>query len=168
MDNARRYNGLANKNRYVCLMVFLLVGFDLLSKWAMTALLSNPPTRISLLPFFDLVLAFNRGVSFGVLSDIGPKGPWLILIVTVLITALLILWLKRSKNWREIYGLTLLIGGSIGNIIDRLVDQAVTDFLKLYAGQFHWPIFNFADVFISIGAICLLSASQKHNSSNHV
>ena len=166
MDSTQRYNGLANKNRYVSLMVFILVGFDLLSKWAMTALLANPPTRISLLPFFDLVLVFNRGISFGALSDIGPTGPSLILIVTVFITALLILWLKRSKNWLEIYGLTLLVGGSIGNIIDRLVDQAVTDFLKLYAGQFHWPIFNFADVFISIGAICLIASSQKQNSNS--
>jgi signal peptidase II len=71
----------------------------------------------------------------------------------------LIVWLWRTKHLYEVIGLTLIIGGSIGNIIDRFHDNAVTDFLSLYAGSFYWPVFNGADIFITVGTVSLLVSS---------
>ena len=141
---------------YAIEAVFLLVLIDILSKWFFASILMNPPQRISVLPFFDLVLVFNYGISFGMFGEIGPWGPKLLSFLTTCITIVLMVWLWRSKHPYEVVGLALIIGGSIGNIIDRLHDNAVTDFLSLYAGSFYWPVFNGADVFITMGAITLM------------
>ncbi len=129
---------------------------DLTIKWAVETIIMDPPHRIPLLPFFDLVLVFNLGVSFGLLDDLGRWGPIVLSGLAIGIVGVLIIWLWRAQRMNEIIGITLIIGGAIGNLIDRLYDDAVTDFLNLYVGQYHWPVFNSADVFITIGALCLL------------
>jgi len=144
---------------YAIQAVFLLVVIDIASKWLIASVVMDPPQRFSVLPFFDLVLVFNYGISFGMFGEIGPWGPKLLSLMTTCVTIILIVWLWRTKHLYEVIGLTLIIGGSIGNIIDRLHDNAVTDFLSLYAGSFYWPVFNGADIFITVGTVSLLVSS---------
>lgn len=145
---------------YAIEAIALLVIVDIMSKWFITSIVMNPPQRFSVLPFIDLVLVFNSGISFGMFGDIGPWGPKLLAFLTICITIALMVWLWRSKHPYEIVGLALIIGGSIGNIIDRLHDNAVTDFLSLYVGSFYWPVFNGADIFITVGALSLIVSSM--------
>jgi signal peptidase II len=139
--------------------IFLLVIVDLASKWFMASVVLNPPQRLPILPFFDLVLVFNYGISFGMFGEIGPWGPRILSFLTTCLTLVLLVWLWRTKHPYEIIGLALIIGGSIGNIIDRLHDNSVTDFLSLYAGSFYWPVFNGADIFITVGTVFLIVSS---------
>ena len=138
---------------------FLIVGLDQTSKWFMAAVVMNPPRVIPVTPFFNLVLGFNPGVSFGLLGDLGPWGPVALSGLTLAIVVFLVLWLWRTQDILEASALGLIIGGAAGNLIDRLRDDAVTDFLDFYIGKYHWPAFNLADVAISLGVGLILIGS---------
>lgn len=138
---------------------FLVVGLDQASKWLMAAIVMDPPRVIPVTPFFNLVLGFNPGVSFGLLGDLGPWGPVALSGLTLAIVAFLVLWLWRTQDILEASALGLIIGGAVGNLIDRLRDGAVTDFLDFYVGQYHWPAFNLADTSISLGVAIILYRS---------
>ena len=138
---------------------FLVVGVDQASKWFMAAVVMDPPRVIPVTPFFNLVLGFNPGVSFGLLSDLGSSGPVALSVLTLTIIAFLVLWLWRTQDILEASALGLIIGGAAGNLIDRLRDGAVTDFLDFYVGQYHWPTFNLADIAISLGVGLILIGS---------
>jgi len=140
----------------VLAVVGLLVAIDLTIKWVMINIVMNPPQVTPVFPFFNLVLVFNRGVSFGILSNLGAWGPVILSILALGIIVVLMVWLWRARNHGELTGLVLIIGGAIGNLIDRLQDGAVTDFLDFYASQNHWPAFNIADIFIVTGLASLL------------
>lgn len=121
--------------------------------------LSNANTianGIPVLPNFNIVLFYNTGVSFGMFNNF----PWWLLIfiglaICTLVSALL--WNTKSRFEASGYG--LIIGGALGNIIDRLNNGAVTDFLDFYYRDTHWPAFNFADVFIFMGASIIIIAT---------
>ena len=139
------------------LLAVFAIAIDQFTKWLAiesAELLSN---GISLFPGFNLVFVQNYGVSFGFLGGV----PWWILVLlTTAIVLVLIIWLMRAKNISETVGLGLIIGGALGNIIDRIRLGAVTDFLDFYAGSMHWPAFNLADTFIFCGVIPLLWSSK--------
>lgn len=139
----------------------LLSVVDLSAKWAMVTIVMAPPRSIPVLPFFDLVLVFNRGVSFGMLSDLGAWGPSILSGVAMGIVSMMCVWLWHASRRIDVVAITLIIGGAIGNLIDRLHDEAVTDFLSLYAGPYHWPAFNGADVFIVTGVSFLLLSNLR-------
>lgn len=143
--------------------IALLSVVDLSLKWIVADVVMDPPRRISILPFFDLVLVFNRGISFGLLSDMGIWGPRILSGVATAIIGMLFVWLWRAHRTNEVVGITLIIGGAVGNLIDRLHDEAVTDFLNLFIGQYHWPVFNSADVFITVGVLSLFLPNSKGN-----
>lgn len=137
-------------------VVGLLVTIDLTIKWIMINVVMNPPQVIPVFPYFNLVLGFNRGVSFGLLSNLGTWAPVILSVLALGIIAVLMVWLYRVRHHGELVGLVLIIGGAIGNLIDRLHDGAVTDYLDFYARQYHWPAFNLADIFIVTGMVSLL------------
>ena len=115
--------------------------------------------------FFNLVSVYNRGVSFGFLNG-KAISPWFFIGFTICICIGLFLWLKREKEyWPRIF-LGLIIGGALGNMIDRLVKGAVFDFLDFHLGIHHWPAFNVADSCIVVGVILLffhnLSTTKHH------
>ena len=139
---------------------------DLASKWVVATVVMDPPQRIPVLPFFDLVLVFNRGISFGLLGDLGSWGPVVLSALAAGIIGLLLVWLWRSERLNEAIGIVMIIGGAAGNLIDRLHDGAVTDFLDLYVGKYHWPAFNGADLFITMGVLCLLVSSIRSGKSS--
>ena len=138
------------------LISILAVFIDQLSKWWILVFVMDPPKVISVTPFFNLVLTWNKGVSFGMFNDQGDSGALILSTIAILITLVLIFWLFKAKTNITAIGLSAIIGGAIGNVIDRLTHGAVLDFLDFYVNNVHWPAFNAADSFITIGAITLI------------
>jgi signal peptidase II len=109
-------------------------------------------TNLPLLPFLDLTLVLNRGVSFGLLSGAhGIFTPLLLSVVTLAVTAALAVWLARSAPGLQRLALALIIGGAAGNLVDRLRLGVVVDFVDFHAWGWHWPAFNLADAAIVAG-----------------
>ena len=111
--------------------------------------------RVAITPFLDLVYAKNVGISYGMMP--GWLGPWVLFAFAILASSGLYLWLVRGPTTRLVaYSLGLVIGGAIGNAIDRLVLGGVADFYSLHAFDFYWYVFNLADVAIVAGVAGLL------------
>jgi len=128
---------------------------DQLSKRAALAQLAEPPRTIELTPFLNLTLGFNRGVSFGLFSSSADLG-WLLILMALAIVACLLVWAWYARGRAMQLALGAIIGGAISNVIDRVRQGAVTDFMDLHAFGWHWPTFNLADVFIVCGVAALL------------
>jgi signal peptidase II len=111
-------------------------------------------------PFFDLVLAWNTGISYGWLQNMGTTGQTLLLIGKVLAVILLAVWMARSQTRLAVIGLGLIIGGAIGNAIDRIAYGAVVDFALFHIAiggkTYSWYVFNLADAAIVAGVAALL------------
>ncbi len=129
------------------------------TKWFMVETLMRPPRVIPVTPFFNLVLGWNRGVSFGFFNSGSPLNDWLLPAVALVIVVVLLVWMGKSKGLMMAASLGLIIGGALGNVIDRFRYGAVTDFLDFYLGSYHWPAFNLADTAITIGAVVLIADS---------
>ena len=134
------------------LKLWLLRVFDLAAKG-----------RVAVAPFVDLVLTWNAGISYGWFQQEGPLGQWALLVLKALAVALLWIWLARVGSRLSAVALGLIIGGAVGNAIDRVAYGAVADFVLLHAGSgvwsFHWYVFNLADVAIVAGVAGLLYES---------
>ncbi|HBF18438.1 MAG TPA: signal peptidase II, partial [Verrucomicrobiales bacterium] len=104
-------------------------------------------------------LGFNRGVSFGLLNDLGSWGPIVLSSLAVVIVGFLLVWLWKSERTIDRMAISLVIGGALGNLMDRIRVGAVTDFLDFYVGAYHWPAFNLADTSIFVGAGLLIFQS---------
>ena len=131
----------------------LVIVLDQLSKWAILMFLDDP-TAVT--PFLNLVVVWNRGVSFGMFDTAGALGPWLLSGLALAVVAALVVWLRRVKHSLAGVALGLIIGGALGNVIDRVRFGAVFDFLDFHAYGYHWPAFNVADSAICVGAALLL------------
>lgn len=145
-------------------VIVVILVLDQLSKWAilneprLNALgcldRSEPCGQIELSPIFDLTMLWNRGVSFGALQSDG-WARWLLFILTACIAVAFAVWLLRAARWTTALAVSLIIGGAIGNLIDRARFGAVVDFLDFSGLYFVW-VFNVADAAISVGAVLLL------------
>ena len=133
-----------------------VVAVDQVSKWVMVAWVMDPPRTIPVLPFFNLVMAWNRGVSFGLMASDEAAGRWLLSAVAIVITGALVVWLARVRHRLPAVAIGLVIGGAVGNLIDRLVRGAVADFLDFHVAGYHWPAFNVADSAITAGVVLLV------------
>ncbi len=125
--------------------------------FALSLLLAGMP--LSVLPGFNLTLGFNEGASFGMWSGVMAGKPLVMVGITGLLTLGLAVIAFRARDPLERAGCALIVGGALGNIFDRLRQGAVTDFLDFYWGDWHWPTFNFADISIFLGALCILVAA---------
>ena len=103
--------------------------------------------------FFNIVFTWNPGVSFSMFRQIGGELPIILIAITSAITAYFAYMMIQSKNMWERVALALIVGGAVGNLIDRIRFGAVIDFLDFHYAGFHWPAFNFADVFIVTGVL---------------
>ena len=106
--------------------------------------------------FFNVVKVWNSGVSFSMFSNHGKLGVVVLSLVAVTVCLFLLRWMWRETNRLKIVALGLIIGGAVGNVIDRVRYGAVLDFLDFHFKQYHWPAFNMADTFICIGACILI------------
>ena len=144
----------------------LTIVLDQLSKhWILTSVM-QPPKVIELTSFFNLVLAWNRGVSFGMFNQQSAYGPYILTGVAAVIVVALAIWLFTAESRFTALALGLVIGGAIGNVIDRLRFGAVVDFLDFHAMGYHWPAFNVADSAICVGAVMLVFESLFKSSES--
>ena len=113
---------------------------------------------VPVLPFFNLRLAYNTGAAFSFLSNAGGWQRWFFAGISVLVVGILVVWMRRLKpeQWPLALAFALIVGGALGNLIDRLVHGHVIDFLDFYYSTWHWPTFNMADSAIVLGAALLL------------
>jgi len=121
-------------------------------------IVGNFNKSIELTDFFNIVLVWNHGVSFGMFNN-GVGGglqPLMLSIMTIAIVAVVIYMLKKSKSKVEATAFGLVIGGALGNLIDRIIYGAVVDFLDFHVAGWHWPSFNVADSIILIGVLLLV------------
>jgi signal peptidase II len=112
--------------------------------------------RIAVTPFFDLVIAHNRGISYGLFPQDGELGRWFLVTLNLGASALFAVWMARTRSWLVVAALALLIGGALGNALDRMLYGAVIDFVSLHAFGWRWYVFNLADVTIVAGVLALL------------
>ncbi len=137
----------------------VVVVLDQASKWIILTQVMTPPRTLEVTGFFNLVLAFNRGVSFGLLASNYSWKPYLLAGLALAVVGLLLYWVRRQPGWGPTTAVALIVGGAIGNVIDRFVHGAVVDFLDFHLGGWHWPAFNLADTAIVLGVVLLLADS---------
>ncbi len=132
-------------------LVFVL---DQASKWLVVHMVMNDrAAAIELTGFFNLVLVYNTGVSFGLGAG---SAVWVLVGVSLAIVAGLLVWLRRlDRRWPS-WAVGLVVGGALGNVIDRLHAPGVVDFLDFHAAGWHWPAFNLADSAITVGVAMLV------------
>ncbi|MBQ6854948.1 MAG: signal peptidase II [Alphaproteobacteria bacterium] len=107
---------------------------------------------VPIMPFFNLFLTYNKGVSFSAFATNASYGPWILSGISLAICIGVICWMRTETNKTIRFALAMVLGGAIGNIIDRIRLGAVIDFLDFYYGTHHWPAFNIADSAICCGA----------------
>jgi signal peptidase II len=141
-------------------IAILSIAIDQLTKWmASTHLTLHEQNPV--MPSFNLTLMHNYGAAFSFLSNAGGWQRWFFTIVAIAISIVLIVWIIRLKDNEKWLGvsLALVLGGAIGNLIDRLAYGYVVDFIQWYYDRFYWPAFNIADSSIFVGAAMLLVSS---------
>ncbi|NIJ43510.1 signal peptidase II [Parvibaculum indicum] len=133
------------------------LAIDFVTKWLILNVVMAPPRTIEIAPFFNLTLGFNTGVSFGMFSELFLDHPLALAGIKMVIVAGLLIWATKTPKRLETISLGLIAGGAVGNVLDRMRQGAVTDFLDFHIGSWHWPTFNMADVMITIGVVLLIT-----------
>lgn len=146
------------RNKYILytILIFIIVGFDQSSKtFLITYLKDQPGYYIEITKFFDVVYAWNYGASFGFLRNYYQYSNYFFTGLNSIIIVILIWMLIKGRNNVSNIAFSMIIGGAVGNIIDRIIRGAVFDFIYIHYDDlnFHFPAFNIADSFITIGAI---------------
>lgn len=134
--------------------IIFAFGADQLSKNLLAAYVADGEA-FSFGRFFNLVKVWNTGVSFSMFNNHGNVGRVLLSVFSLAVCAFLLHWMLKESNRLKIVALGLVIGGALGNVVDRVRFGAVLDFLDFHIAEYHWPAFNLADTFICVGA-CLL------------
>jgi signal peptidase II len=130
---------------------------DQASKWWVLEILDLPAVgQIRLTPFLNLTMVWNRGITFGLLNSDAAWSQALLAAAALAIAVLLVRWLARAESTGVAIGLGLVLGGAVGNVIDRARFGAVVDFLHVHAAGWHWYVFNVADSAIVCGVGLLL------------
>ena len=148
---------MTNKSNLIfcTLLCILSITLDQASKWYMLAFIPINYS-VAIFPWFNFVLYLNYGTSFGLLSPSNLFEFYSIITVSIFCIILLIYAFIKFNDPIEKISLSILIGGAIGNVIDRFIHGAVVDFIDLHYGELHWPAFNLADAFILCSTIYLI------------
>ena len=142
----------------VWIIAFGIFVLDQLTKYLVIWKL-NVGDVVEVLPFFNLVHYKNRGAAFGMFHNSSPEFRIVFFgLVTIVFLALIVYWLGTAPLKERAYrlALTLILGGALGNVKDRVIFQQVTDFLDFYVGSYHWPAFNVADSAITVGVCWII------------
>jgi len=138
-----------------CSLAVVIV--DQMTKIAAVAWL-DPGSSVELIPTLDLVLVYNTGAAFSFLSTAGGWQRWFFIGIAVVVCGFILHWMRelpRRARWYPL-ALSLILGGAVGNVIDRARTGAVVDFIDFHVGDWHWPAFNVADSAICVGAALLV------------
>lgn len=130
---------------------------DQLSKWVILELVVPPPGGIAVTGFFNIVLTYNTGVSFGLFQGEAAWQPYFLIAVNLAVSVALLIWLRRQSGALLIWAVGLVVGGAVGNAIDRLHQPGVVDFLDFHVAGWHWPAFNIADSAIVCGVLLIVA-----------
>ncbi len=144
--------------RWLWLSAAIIVLDQLSKAWVLAVL--HPGEQVPVIHgFWYWTLAFNKGAAFSFLADGGGWQRWFFTVLAAAISTALVVWLRRTprRDWRTALPLALIIGGALGNLIDRLHAGQVTDFVLLYFGRWAYPAFNLADSAITVGAVLLVA-----------
>ena len=155
-------SNLFTRNRLIGLGIAALVfAADQFIKWlVITPLRLREVYLIDLLPFFDLRYTENRGVSLGMFQADSLEMRWLLVAATALIALVVLVWMLRERKLGDIAGLGMILGGALGNIVDRYYLGYVIDYADFHIGDFRpFLIFNVADAAITIGVVIILARS---------
>jgi len=136
----------------------VVVALDQASKWlALSRLELHQP--VALLPGLNLTLMYNTGAAFSLLDDAGGWQRWFFVALAGAASAVIVVWLHRLRGGQPLLALALalILGGAVGNLIDRLVLGYVVDFIDVYWRGYHWPAFNLADSAITVGAVLFVA-----------
>lgn len=135
----------------------LVVVLDLWSKFVTNSSLTYG-VPVEVLPVFDLRLSYNTGAAFSFLADAGGLQRWFFAAVGIVVSVMLVVWMKRTPRWQWWVGVAqaLVLGGALGNLYDRIVHGYVVDFISLHYGEYYFAVFNLADMAISVGATLLI------------
>ena len=134
----------------------IVILLDQLSKWIALGALRPGETRY-VAPFWNWVLTFNPRAAFSFLSDAGGWQRWFFTVVSLAVSGWIVTLLRRhSSEFRLSLALTMVLGGALGNVIDRIRFGAVVDFIQWHAAGYYWPAFNVADAAITLGAVLLV------------
>lgn len=138
-------------------LALLLIGLDQITKGlANHYLMLGQP--VAVLPQLNFTLVYNHGAAFSFLADMGGWQRWFFTGLALAVSGVLLVWLARLPNvWTaEVAAINLILSGALGNLIDRVLEGKVTDFIDFYIGNWHYATFNVADIAISLGAVILV------------
>ena len=141
---------------WALMLAAVVLAADQITKWWVVTVLMQPPHVIVLTSYFDLVMAWNRGVSFGMFHDHADYMPLVLIGVALTIVSALSVWLVRTRRLITALALGSVIGGALGNVVDRVRFGAVADFLYFHYDDWYWPAFNVADSGITIGVAVIV------------
>ena len=149
---------------YLFLLFLLLIILDQTSKiYISKFMIINSFSDKNILPFFNIVFVRNTGISFGLFSDGGLFNRYFFSMFSILVGLILFFISIISKNKLVSYALILIASGAFGNAVDRIYFGGVIDFIDIFIYNFHWPAFNFADIYITLGVIVLIIDSLLYD-----
>ena len=147
--------------KWIWLAVAVII-IDQLTKYiASASLIMHQP--VAVMPMFNWTLMHNPGAAFSFLADQDGWQRWFFAVIAVVVSIVIVLWIKRlqqHEKWQAI-ALALILGGAVGNVIDRIWLGYVVDFIQVYYQQWYWPAFNIADSAISIGVVMIIIESIR-------
>ena len=135
----------------------VVLALDQITKWWMLTILVAEGAVMEVTGFFNLVLLYNTGVSFGLFQGDSSWLPYVLSGVALVVVAALLVWVRREPHGLLPYGIGAIVGGAIGNVIDRLHRKGVVDFLDFHLAGWHWPAFNVADSAIVCGVAVIVA-----------
>ncbi len=152
---------------YYFFIIILIFSLDRLTKvYVLNYVDLNSKVDIYLTSYLNLYLIWNKGVAFGLFSFNKTILYNTITALIILVNFLILFMIIKSNDYRK-YFLIVILGGSLGNVFDRVYYSAVPDFIDFHIGNFHWFIFNVADIFISLGVICLIFVEIFFNNKSN-
>ena len=162
MRKKKSYNSALTKIKFTAPIIAGALLADQLTKILILYTLTKDQI-IHVLSFFNLVLVFNTGVSFGMFQSNGMLGFWLLILIAFSLCVWLCCLIAQTNDQLENMSYSLIIGGALGNVLDRFLYGGVVDFLQFYIGKYYWPSFNIADSAIVVGVALVLGTQTWHS-----
>ena len=149
-------NDMLKKNIFYFFFILFIFILDRVTKlWIISIFNSENNLEIKISSFINLHLIWNKGIAFGLFSY-GEKFEYNLLTGLIIMIISIVFWMTIKTKGLEKYGFLMILGGALGNIFDRLYYSAVPDFIDIYYKNFHWFVFNVADIFITVGVLMLI------------
>jgi signal peptidase II len=147
---------MLKKNIFYFFFILFIFILDRISKlWIISIFNLENSLEIKISSFINLNLIWNKGIAFGLFSY-GEKFEYNLLTGLIIIITVIVFWMIIKTKGLEKFGFLMILGGALGNIFDRLYYSAVPDFIDIYYKNFHWFVFNVADIFITVGVLMLI------------